>query len=379
MNESAISTVPLLHNERQGEEMASNEQKQHQDTIPVRAGEELNRANLGAYLRENMEISDDSPLEINQFGLGASNLTYEIKIGSWEAVLRRPPLGPIAPKAHDMEREFRILRELHPVFPLAPKPFLYCGEEDVIGSPFMLMERRRGITLDTSFPEDCEPTPQLCRQISEEMVNRLVELHSIPYNATGMAELGHPDGFLARQVTGWIGRYERAKTDEIAGVETLQRWLQEQLPASPEATIIHYDYKLNNVMFAADDPTRMVAVFDWEMTTVGDPLADLGCVLSYWLEADDPSILKYATGKPPVTIMPGFFTRQQFIESYANKSGRDVSHIHFYLAFAYYKLAVICQQIYYRWKKGQTQDERFARLGQFTQSLMRAAQDTARL
>jgi aminoglycoside phosphotransferase (APT) family kinase protein len=180
---------------------------------------------------------------------------------------------------------------------------------------------------------------------------------------------------MERQVNGWIGRYERAKTDEIEGVEELKKWMADHIPASSKPAIIHYDYKLNNVMFDYDDVSKMVAVFDWEMTTIGDPLADLGCALSYWVQEDDSDVLKNGMGTLPLTVLPGFASREQFIETYAIKSGRDVSQIHFYLTFAYFKLAVILQQIYYRWKRGQTKDERFARFGNHIRSLIHTAQE----
>jgi aminoglycoside phosphotransferase (APT) family kinase protein len=362
--------------------MVDNEQAKrmstHRDTIAVRPGEELDGQRLERFLREKLGIADRSPLVIRQFGNGASNLTYELRIGGWEAVLRRPPHGPVAPKAHDMGREYMILSKLHPVFTLAPRPYVYCDDPAILGSPFFVMERRHGVVLNTEFPEEWEPTPELCRRISETMVDRLVELHGIDYEEAGLGAIGYPEGFLTRQVNGWIARYERAKTDEIPGVEKLQKWMADHVPPSPQAAVIHYDYKLNNVMFDAEDPSRMVGIFDWEMTTIGDPLADLGCALCYWIEAGDPDLLKYGMGKPSVTVLPGFMTREELIEAYARKSGRDVSRLPYYLTFAYFKLAVICQQIYYRWKKGQTQDERFERYGEFTRTLLAAAQEMAR-
>ncbi|MDQ0197859.1 phosphotransferase family protein [Neobacillus ginsengisoli] len=343
------------------------------DTIPVRKGEELNLAILEKFLRENVENLPGSPLEILQFSAGASNLTYQLRIGDWEAVLRRPPLGPVAPKAHDMRREFKILSELHPIFNAAPKPLFFSDLHEVVGSSFFIMERKNGLVLDTSFPEGIKVTRELCHQISEIMVEKLVELHSIDYKKTGLTGLSKPDGFMERQVHGWIGRYERAKTDEIEVVASLQKWLVKHIPKHHEATIIHYDYKLNNSMFS-EKFTEMVGLFDWEMTTVGDPLADLGVAMSYWNQADDSELLRKGLGKDPVTaIHDGFLTRHQFIELYAKKSGRDVTNLNFYLTFAYFKLAVICQQIYYRFKKGQTQDSRFANFNNFVKSLIQHA------
>ncbi|MFZ3589508.1 phosphotransferase family protein [Bacillus sp. DJP31] len=355
-----------------------NETKGFQDTIPVRSGEMLEVERLTAFLEQQFDVGKE-PLEINQFGSGHSNLTYELKIGEWKSVLRRPPHGPVAPKAHDMEREFSILRDLHPVFPLAPKPYVFSEDTSIVGSPFYLMERKRGFVYDTSFPSDISVTSQLCRTLSETMVDTLVNLHSIDYKKTRLVEFTQPEGFMVRQVNGWIGRYSRSQTDEVKGLEELTKWLVSNIPTSQEPTIIHYDYKLNNSMFSFKDPTQMVGLFDWEMATVGDPLADVGAAMSYWIEKDDPQILKYGLGKPPVTINEGFFTRKEFVELYAKKSGRDLANIHFYITFAYFKLAVICQQIYYRFKQGQTNDPRFANFHLFVESLIEIALDNRKI
>ncbi|MDF0725421.1 phosphotransferase family protein [Cytobacillus sp. S13-E01] len=342
------------------------------DTIPVRKGEELDTAILENFLREQIVDLPSGDLTIEQFGAGHSNLTYQLTIGEWTAVLRRPPLGPVAPKAHDMNREFRIISELYPVFSLAPKPFLFSDDTNIVGSPFFIMERKNGIVLDTSFPEHIEPTHEVCRKISKTMVDTLVQLHDIDYSRTGLKEISQPNGFMERQVHGWISRYERSITDEIPEVEKLKKWMVNNIPASPTPTVIHYDFKLNNAMFS-EDLTKMVGLFDWEMTTIGDPLVDLGATMSYWIQADDPDLLKRGLGKPPVTVNDGFYTRTEFIEEYAKKSGRDVSTINFYLTFAYFKLAVICQQIYYRYKKGQTNDKRFAHFNHTVKSLIQYA------
>lgn len=347
------------------------------DTINVRPGEELDKAKLLQFLKANIESLPEGGLEIRQFGAGHSNLTYALSIGSWEAVLRRPPLGPVAPKAHDMEREFNILSSLHSVFPAAPKPFVFSQDLSVVGSPFFVMERRRGVVIDTEFPKGVEPDKELGRRISELMVGTLVELHAIDYTRTALAAMAKPEGFMERQVNGWIGRYERAKTDDIPEVAELSEWMRSHIPESPDPAIIHYDFKLNNAMFS-EDFTKLTGLFDWEMTTVGDPLADLGAAMSYWIQADDPALLKNGFGKAPVTVTEGFYTRAEFIARYAEKSGRDVSNIDFYLTFAYFKLAVICQQIYYRFKKGQTSDARFAHFDQFVKSLIQYALVTAK-
>lgn len=345
-------------------------------TIPVRQGEEIDKAKLEKFLRSSIDGLPEGALEIRQFGAGHSNLTYALKIGSWEGVLRRPPLGPVAPKAHDMEREYNILLSLSKVFPAAPKPYVFSADPAITGSPFFIMERRHGHVLDTEFPEGVKMTAELGKAISEKMVDTLVELHAIDYSKTVLADMAKPDGFMERQVAGWIGRYERAKTDDIEEVEALKHWLADHIPESQGAAIIHYDFKLNNAMFS-EDFTEITGLFDWEMTTVGDPLADLGAAMSYWIQADDPELLKQGMGKPPVTVYEGFYSREEFIRRYAEKSGRDVSQIGFYLTFAYFKLAVIVQQIYFRYKNGQTQDPRFAHFDRFVRSLIRHAYGTA--
>jgi aminoglycoside phosphotransferase (APT) family kinase protein len=345
------------------------------DTIPIRQGEELDTSAIENYLREHLPNLPEENLNIEQFSFGKSNLTYQLKMGDWEAVLRRPPLGPVAPKAHDMEREYKILKEISPHFGAAPEPYLFA-DESVIGSPFFVMERKRGIVLDTDFPEGITPSIKICRSLSETMVNHLVELHSIDYTKTRLTEMTKPEGFMERQVIGWIRRYERAETDIVQGVEQLKQWMIKNVSESETPAIIHYDYKLNNSMFN-EELTEMVGLFDWEMTTVGDPLADLGVAMSYWIQPDDSDLLKKGMGKPPVTVTSGFMTRDEFMEHYAKKSGRDLANMNFYQTFAYFKLAVICQQIYYRWKKGQTKDSRFAHLDAFVSSLIQYALYTA--
>lgn len=209
------------------------------------------------------------------------------------------------------------------------------------------------------------------------MVDKLVELHRVDYTQTELVNISKPNGFMERQVGGWIKRYERAKTEEISGVDELTAWLQNNIPVSPEPTIIHYDYKFNNAMFS-DDFTEMTGLFDWEMSTLGDPLSDVGSALSYWVEAGDSEKLKNGLGKNYVTVKEGFFTRQEFLEDYAKKSGRDVSNIHFYLTFAYFKLAVIAQQIYFRYYNGQTNDQRFSNLDESVASLIEYALDSSK-
>ncbi|MBE3560142.1 MAG: phosphotransferase family protein [Ktedonobacteraceae bacterium] len=345
------------------------------DTIEIRPGESFDSRKVEQCLREHIAGLSDDQLLVRQFPAGASNLTYLLRIGNWEGVLRRPPLGPVAPKAHDMERECRLLQKIHPVFPLAPRPYFCSSDQSTIGAPFYVMERRKGFVINDGFPAGIDPTPELCRRISHTVVDTLVQIHRIDWQAAGLGSLGHPDGFLARQVRGWIERYSRARTDEIPQVEFLVRWLSERVPVSPPPTLIHNDFKLNNMLLDRHDLAKVIAVLDWEMATIGDPLFDLAVTLSYWVNKNDPEELQ--TVLPAVTSLPGFLDREQFMQRYSQQSGRDLSSLHFYMAFAYFKLAVIIQQIYVRWKRGQTQDERFATFGTRVRSIIDYAAQVA--
>ena len=332
-----------------------------EETIAVRAGEDFDLDKVEQYLRDHIVEIGEGALQVRQFPSGASNLTYLLHIGNWEGVLRRPPFGPVPPKAHDMKRECGLLQKLNPVFPLAPKPYIFCDDPAILGAPFYVMERRKGVVVNTSFPPGVTPTPDLCEQISHTVIETLAHIHAIDWQAAGLDTFGHTTGFLERQVKGWIERYHRAKTDDLPQVEPLTNWLVSHIPQSPASTLIHNDFKLNNMMLDAHDLTLPVAVFDWEMATIGDPLFDLATSLSYWATADDPEELK--TILPTVTMLPGFVSREAFMEIYARKSSRDLSSIDYYMIFAYFKMAVIIQQIYVRWKRGQTQDERFGAFG----------------
>jgi aminoglycoside phosphotransferase (APT) family kinase protein len=338
------------------------------ETIRVREDEDFDRDAAERYMREHIEGLPEGKLEVWQFPSGASNLTYLVKIGDWEGVLRRPPLGPVPPKAHDMERESKLLMKIHEAFTLAPKPYFFTDDESIIGAQFYVMERRKGVIVDEEFPEGVEPTEELCRGMSRMVADTLVELHAVDWREADLEDLGRPEGFLQRQVKGWIGRYDEAKTEEIEEVGPLTDWLTKDIPESPDPTIVHNDYKLNNLVLNPDDLTEVRAVLDWEMTTIGDPLFDLAVSLSYWVEPDDPQELKEVL--PTVTDTPGFITRKEFIDYYAEKSGRDLSRMHWYMVFGYFKLAVILQQIYVRWHKGQTKDERFANFNERVRNLI---------
>jgi aminoglycoside phosphotransferase (APT) family kinase protein len=256
-----------------------------------------------------------------------------------------------------MAREYRILERLHPVFSLAPKPYVLCEDAAVIGAPFYVMERRHGLVLDMELPPGWQGSTSLHQEICRTLVRGLVDLHAVDWQAAGLGAIGHPDGYMQRQLSGWLDRLSRVRTDSLPDYSSLASWLVAGLPESPPPTIVHNDYKLNNVLLDMADPARMTAVLDWEMTTVGDPLSDIASLLVYWTEPGDEEMLG---GLKSVTSEPGFLRRAEVRSLYAQLSGRDLAGLDWYIAFAYFKVAVICQQIFYRWKVGQTRDERFA-------------------
>jgi aminoglycoside phosphotransferase (APT) family kinase protein len=327
-------------------------------TSPVRSGEELDHKRIEAYLKQNIEgLSGE--LIIEQFPSGHSNLTYLVRVGDRELVLRRPPFGAKNIKAgHDMQREYRILSKLYKVYAPAPQPFAYCENESIMGAPFYVMERKKGVILRKDLPAQLDLSPDTMRTLSIALIDNLVDIHNIDWAAIGLDDIGKPDGFLKRQVDGWADRYYRAQTDEIAEVESVVKWFNQNIPQSPPATLIHNDYKFDNVVLNPNDFSQIIGVLDWEMSTIGDPLLDLGVTLSYWVRNDDPEELLLLRTLP--TNKDGAPTRGEIAELYAKKTGRDLSHIIFYFAFALFKLAVIIQQIYYRYAKGYTQDPRFA-------------------
>lgn len=325
------------------------------DTAPVRAGEELDAAALQEYLRGRVDI--EHSLEIEQFPGGHSNLTYLLRAGKHEYVLRRPPLGPVAPRAHDMAREYRVLAAIHPFFPPAPRVFLLCEDPAVLGATFFLMERRRGVVLRRELPPELAADAGFPARVSRAFVDCLVALHSVDISTPALSALGHPEGFLERQVRGWAERWSRAQTESLPEIDSLIRWLVERLPGSGRPALIHNDFKLDNLMLDARDPGRIEAVLDWEMATTGDPLVDLGLTLCYWSEAGDPPLRREAISA--ITAAPGWYTRAQLVEEYAGRTGRDVSRIGYYEVFGLFKLAVVLQQIYFRYARGQTRDERF--------------------
>lgn len=324
---------------------------------PVRAGEELNTTALNQYLAA--QLPDFGGITaVKQFPGGYSNLTYLIETPQTAYVLRRPPVGANIKSAHDMGREFRVLSLLKPVYAKVPQPVLYCNDNSILGAPFYLMQRVNGVILRNRPPKGLDLTPQLMQAISEATIDNLAQLHALDVKKTGLLELGKPTGYVKRQVSGWIQRYYKAETDEIAEMNLLAQWMPDNLPPETTAAFIHNDYKYDNLVLNPHDLTQIIAVLDWEMATVGDPLMDLGTTLAYWAQANEhPALTQFS-----LTSLPGNLTRDQALQRYALKSGRNIDDFVFYYAFGCFKIGVICQQIYARYKQGFTTDPRFAAL-----------------
>lgn len=331
------------------------------ELITTRADEYLPLATLEPWLRDRLPTTD-GPMRIRQFGGGHANLTYLVAFGDAEYVLRRPPLGPVAPGAHDMGREFRVLSRLADVFDLAPRSFCHCTDESVIGVQFQVMERRHGFAIRKVLPPAINADAALKRRIGEMMVDALADLHLVDRDAAGLGDLGHPEGFVERQVTGWTRRWQAARDVDVPDMERVCTWLAGTLPADGPVALVHNDYKLDNMLVAHDDPARCVAILDWDMCTSGDPLTDLGYLLNQWVQHDDPEEW-IAVGSMP-THETGFASRDEVVERYASRTGFDCDRIGWYYAFSIMKIAVIIQQIYIRYLRGQTRDERFAGYGE---------------
>jgi aminoglycoside phosphotransferase (APT) family kinase protein len=328
--------------------------------------------------QEMAGVDPTRSLHVRQFPGGFSNLTYLVSLmdgvhgaTSREYVLRRPPFGSKVKSAHDMGREFRILSRLHPHYPAAPRPVCFCEDENVMGAKFYLMERISGLILRRDVPAGVDLGVDRMRALCETFVDTLVDLHALVYQEIGLAELGRPEGYVERQVSGWSKRYRDAQTDEVAATDQIMTWLAAHLPSSPAATLIHNDYKFDNLVLDATDPTRVIGLLDWEMATIGDPLMDLGTALCYWVDAEDPPAMQQTRMGP--TTRPGSLTRRQIAARYADRSGRDLQDILFYYCFGLFKTAVVVQQIYFRYRQGLTKDPRFAGLGQMARVLSEQA------
>ena len=367
------------------------------ETASIRAGEEIDNAGLWRYLREQLETADGE-IDVEQFPAGSSNLTYLVRVGTAEYVLRRPPFGNTVKTAHDVRREFETLSKLSAVYQPAPKPLVFCEDESIIGSEFYLMERRHGLIIRGRIPDVDSPrvsslrvsSPHVSKgsvdgpnnvvsrddvnnsqsareQVSRSFIQNLADLHALDYKSAGLDKLGHPDGYNRRQVEGWTKRYFAAKTHEWDVLENAVRWLNENIPAESGTSLIHNDYKFDNVMLDPDDLGSITAVLDWEMVTIGDPLMDIGTTLGYWMSPDAGEELLSMPFNPRVLMEN--VTRRQLVEMYEQEVGRELPDMLFYYVFGTFKIAVIAQQIYARYVNGFTQDKRFANFDRFVEKL----------
>ncbi len=326
----------------------------------VRSGEELDEKLVLEFLKGHIpNLNDD--IEIKQFPSGFSNLTYFIKVGGKELVLRRPPFGRKAKTAHDMGREYRVLSALKPVFPYCPEPLVYTDDETIIGSPFYIMQGISGIILRRDLPPGLEFSVKDARTLSENLIKVQYQLHSVDYEKAGLADFGKPTGYVRRQVDGWSGRYRDARTPDAPDFEKVMEWLDDKMPGeSGLVGIIHNDFKFDNAVLNPAVPTEIIGILDWEMATLGDPMMDLGSSLGYWVEKDDPAYMQSIRQMP--THLEGMLTRKEQFEFYSDLMGVTNDYFDFYYTFGLFRLAVIAQQIYYRFYHGQTKDKRFGQL-----------------
>jgi aminoglycoside phosphotransferase (APT) family kinase protein len=328
--------------------------------VKIREGEELDISKLDIFLKDKIK-GLSGPIKVKQFPSGFSNLTYQITFNDRNLILRRPPFGTKAKSAHDMGREFNILKALYAIFPYCPKPYVYSEDKSIIGSSFYVMEKLDGIILRKNLPHGLSFTLEQAKTLSRSYLDIQHQLHSIDYKSIGLGDFGKPEGYVRRQVDGWSKRYRNAKTDDAPDFEDVMAWLDKHLPPDCEKPgIIHNDYKLDNVVLDPQNPTRIIGVLDWEMATLGDPLMDLGSSLAYWIQKSDSENMLAIRTLP--THIDGFLTRQELVDRYLEKSGLKIDSFDFYLVFGMFRLAGIAQQIYFRYFHGQTKDKRFAML-----------------
>ncbi|MBI9082055.1 MAG: phosphotransferase [Desulfobacterales bacterium] len=326
----------------------------------VRNGEALDAGRILDFLLEHVpELSGE--ITIGQFPGGYSNLTYLIQVGDQALVLRRPPIGTKAATAHDMHREFRILKAVRPVFPYCPEPLVHCDDLSIMGSEFYVMKRIEGIILRRQMPDGLSFSPDQATRLGQNLLDVHLALHQIDIDRACLGQLGKPEGYVRRQVEGWSRRYRNAKTSDAPDCESIMAWIAEKMPPDTDRpTLIHNDFRLDNVVLDPKNPMDIIGVLDWEMATIGDPLMDLGNSLAYWVQADDPEEFQLMHMMP--ADMQGAMTRKELIQRYKEKSDRPMDQMDFYFCFGLFRLAVIAQQIYYRYYHGQTKDERFAML-----------------
>ncbi len=336
-------------------------------TTPVRKGENLDWQVLDHHLKSVLPHLEGE-VQVSQFAGGKSNLTYRLKYTNDDLVVRRPPFGTKAKTAHSMIREYRIMNELKPVYPSVPDTLYYSDDESIIGSEFYVMRKVEGVLINNQIPEEWNFTLEDTRRFCTAFWDKLIELHEVDYVKAGLGDFGKPDGYVERQVSGWNRRYERVITPDVDHFSEVRDWLAASIPAgNTRASILHGDYRIDNVILDKSNPCDILAVLDWEICALGDPLMDLGNSLAYWIQDDDPAELKHLVIQP--SNAPGMLTRKEILDLYQDRTGIDTSDFRFYQVYGYWRLAVILQQIYFRYFHGQTKDERFKTFGMAAQNL----------
>ena len=344
------------------------------ETADIRAGENLPWPRIEAYCREHLppDVDATGPFEVLQFPNGSANLTYLMRFGRTELVLRRPPFGTLAPGAHDMKREYRVLSRLWRVFAAAPRAYLFCDDPDIGGADFFVMERRRGEVIRGVIPVSMRAHERVGHRVGMALVERIAEFHSLDPAAADLTGLGRPDGFVARQLRGWKQRWDLVADDRYdAGMTGLYSRLEDALPAPQRVSLVHNDLKLDNCMFDPADPDHVTSFFDWDMTTLGDPLVDIGTLLNYWPDPSDTVAEKRFNhvGMERMGLPP----RAEIVARYAERSGLDLADIGWYEAFALWKTATVIQQLHHRWKMGDSADPRMETVADPVPTLIRNA------
>ena len=345
------------------------------ELAPVRPGEDLDWPRLEAWLRPRLaEALPDAggPLTVLQFPNGSANLTYLLRLGTRELVLRRPPMGELAPGAHDMKREYKVLSRLWAHFDRAPRAYVFCDDHAVLGADFFVMERRRGEVVRTTIPEAMRHHADAGRRMGLALVDAMADLHALDAAACGLGDLGRPEGFVDRQLSGWATRWELSKFDDSpAEMQAIHARLAGDVPRPSRVSIVHNDLKLDNCQFDPANPDRVASIFDWDMTTLGDPLIDLGTLLNYWPDPADPPHAQRFNNAAVAGL--GLPPRAALIARYAERTGADLASVRWWEAFALWKTVVVVQQLHRRWVRGESTDPRMATVADRIPSLIAAA------
>jgi aminoglycoside phosphotransferase (APT) family kinase protein len=322
----------------------------------VRAGDEIKAEAVSAFAKDHIP-GLQGEMKITQFKGGASNLTYQLDFDNASLILRCPPAGTKAKSAHDMGREYNVMQKLKPVYPYVPDMIAFCKDESLIGREFYIMEKLTGVIPRANLPKGMELTEEQVRKLCTNVIDKMIELHKVDYQAAGLAELGKGSGYVQRQISGWTDRYAKAKTDNVPDFARVIQWLNENMPQDIATCVIHGDFRFDNVVLDPYDITKVIGVLDWEMATLGDPLMDLGNSLAYWVEAGDSFQMQMSRRQP--THLPGMMTRDEVVEYYCTAMGYENIDFTFYRIYGLFRLAAIAQQIYYRFHHGQTDNQLF--------------------